>query len=166
MLRQYANDYGSVFRWSNGAFQGVEATGIVAAASAIPVSGTATYTAIAMGPTSEIGGGKIVDRTVTGFMTLNFDFGAGSLSGRFAPELDPEWHDYQLDTVNFRDTICRRKNHLLWNKVRYKSPRSEQLQWLVHRCGRARRDRQFAFPYRSPLDGQTYQAGGAFVGAK
>ena len=166
VLRQYANDYGSVFRWSNSAFQGVEATGIATAASAVPITGTATYTAIGMGPTSEIGGGKIVDRTITGLMTLNFDFGAGSLSGRFAPELDPEWHDYQLDTVNFRDTVYALGKTAFSGKFDTNLLGVNSFNGLFTGTAAQGVIGNFAFPYRSPLDGQTYQAGGAFIGAK
>jgi hypothetical protein len=165
VLRQFSDDYGSVFRWSaTGSFQGVEAVGIPTAASAIPVSGSATYTAFALGSTSEVGGGKIMDRSVLASMILNFDFGAGSLTGRIVPELDPEWHDYPLDTLNFRDTVYSVGKTTFSGKFDTSLPGVNSFEGLFTGPAAQGVIGNFAFPYRSPLDGQTYQAGGAFVG--
>ena len=163
---QISSDYGTVFRWSvNGSSVGIEAAGTATAASAVPVNGTATYEARFLGATSERGSGfSIVDPSVVGSMTLNFDFGAGTLSGRIVPSLDPEWHDYPLDPLNFRDTVYSTGKTTFSGKFDTSLSGVNSFEGLFTGASAQGVIGNFAFPYRSPLNGQTYQAGGAFVG--
>lgn len=166
--RQWANDYGSIFRWGvSNSVQGVEATGLATAASGIPVSGSATYSAQMLGATSERAGGfQIVDPSVYGEMTLNFDFGVGTLSGRITSYLDPEWHDYQLGTLNFRDTVYSVGKTNFSGKFDTPLPGVNAFEGVFTGPAAQGVIGNFAFPYKSPIDGQTYQVGGAFAGRK
>ena len=166
LTNQIFNDYGTVFRWSvNGSSVGIEAAGVATAASAVPVNGTATYEAAILGATSERGSGfSIVDPSVAGSMTLNFDFGAGTLSGRIVPTLDPEWHDYPLDPLNFRDTVYSTGKTTFSGKFDTSLSGVNSFEGLFTGTSAQGVIGNLAFPYRSPLNGQTYQAGGAFVG--
>jgi hypothetical protein len=167
-LQNLSYRYSTPIEWFSGnSLTGVEAIGIATGAGAVPATGSATYTAWAEGRTSEpSNGSSLIDPLVIGYMTLNFNFARGSLSGSLSAQLDPEWNQYQLDTLNFRDTVYSTGSTKFSGKFDtslsgvnsfsglFTGPHAEELMG------------NFAFPYRSPIDGLTYQADGAFVGAK
>jgi hypothetical protein len=169
VIENSAYQYSSLIEWWNDlrSVRGVDAIGIATPAGAVPVTGSATYSAWATGRTSEVGDiHDLVDPLVQGSMVLNFDFAQGTLAGSMTAVLDPEWYQYQLGTLNFRDTIFSKGSTTFSGKFDtdltglnsfngfFTGPRAQEL------IG------NFAFPYQSPIDGKTYQAGGAFIGAK
>jgi hypothetical protein len=157
--------YSALIEWFS-ALRGVEAVGIATAAGGLPVTGSATYTAYAEGVTSEKSSSQLINPQVLGTMTLHFNFAQGSLSGNLNMVLDPEWHDYQLGPLSFTQTVYSKGSTTFSGRFDtdvagvnsfsglFTGPHAEEL------IG------NFAFPYQSPIDSHTYQAAGAFVGAK
>jgi hypothetical protein len=159
--------YSSPIEWFTGnSLAGVEAIGIATAAGAVPVTGSATYTAFAEGRTSESSGSGLMDPLVMGSMTLNFDFAQGSLSGSLSTVLDPEWNGYQLDTLSFRDTVYSKGSTSFSGKFDTNLDGVNSFRGLFTGPHAEELIGNFDFPYQSPIDGHTYQADGAFVGAR
>lgn len=153
--------YSRIFEWSGGGdLHGFEAIGIATPSGNIPVTGTATYFGELLGGTTESFGGDTWD--VRGTIGLSFNFGLGTLSGT----IDPTAFVYPLGHLSFRDTVYSTGSPTFSGKFDtnlagvnsfsglFAGPRAEEL------LG------DFAFPYKSPVDGQIYQADGAFVGKK
>ena len=85
---------------------GVFAYGLPTAASNVPVTGTASYEARAVGLAGATSGTWLYD--VRGTAQLAFDFGAGTLSGRFDPVVigvSTNGTDVQLGRYDFVNTI-------------------------------------------------------------
>lgn len=80
---------------------GVVAFGTPTAASAVPITGTATMNAIISGIASER------PATIGGSAIFNFDFGAGTLSGQFEPVLGEYYATttIPLGTYTFNNTV-------------------------------------------------------------
>lgn len=66
---------------------GYFAFGSATPASGVPLSGSASYDATAIGATLDPDPSHFPSRTIGGSATLQFDFGAGTLSGHFDPKL-------------------------------------------------------------------------------
>jgi hypothetical protein len=159
--------YSSLFSWNDGAtYSGFEAIGIPTAAGAVPVAGSATYTGQFSGSTSETHSASAV--TIFGGIELSFDFGLGTLSGQVSPSVFnyADYDDYSLAPISLRETIYSSGSTTFSGKFdtdiagvnflsgRFTGPHAEEL------IG------DFALPYQSPIDGQPYQADGAFVAGK
>lgn len=168
VVRQTGRQYSSLIEWWSSLRSpvGIEAIGIATAAGAVPVTGTATYDALALGRTSERSSTKLVDPLVLGSMTLNFDFARGTLSGSLNSMLDPEWHEYPLGTLNFRDTVYSTGNTTFSGRFDTNLSGVNSFSGLFTGPNAQELIGNFAFPYISPIDGQSYQADGAFVGTK
>jgi hypothetical protein len=163
--RQTYGQFSSIIYWTtDNALGGVEAIGIATPAGAVPITGSATYKGLALGPTSEGTSSKLVDPSVFGSITLNFDFARGSLSGSLNATLDPEWHDYQLGTLSFRDTVYSTGSTSFSGKFDTNLSGVNSFNGLFTGPNAQELIGNFAFPYTSPVDGLTYQAGGAFFG--
>lgn len=80
---------------------GVVAFGLAAPASAIPISGSATMQALVAGYSAN------GSDSISGSATLNFDFGAGTLSGQFDPLLHQYYtgQSFSLGRYTFVDTV-------------------------------------------------------------
>lgn len=156
--------YSRLFVWNDGERLGQEAIGIPTPASGVPITGSATYNGQIQGFTSENGNGA--SRNIGGTFAMSFDFGGGSFSGSFSPILIADVTQYSLETVNFRNTVYSTGSATFSGNFDtdlvglngfsglFTGPNGEEL------IG------NFALPYRSPLNDQIYEAGGAFVGAK
>ena len=77
----FALTYTSFAMYETHDVMGVVAFGLATPASAMPASGSATYQAFVAGQ------GEYLEGTVRGNASLQFDFGAGTLSGHFDPVL-------------------------------------------------------------------------------
>ena len=168
VVRQFGGyQYSSLFNWvSNSSLRGIESIGIPTAPGGVPITGSATFAGHALGMTSESNSIKLVSPLVLGSMTLNFDFAHGSLSGSIAPVLDPEWNDYELPTLNFRDTVYSTGSTTFSGKFDTNLSGVNSFSGLFTGPSAQEVIGDFAFPYVSPVDAQTYQAAGAFVGKK
>jgi hypothetical protein len=159
--------YSALFDWAtDNSLRGVEAVGIATAAGAVPITGSAAFTGYASGTTSESSSSRLVSPAVLGSMTLNFDFARGSLSGSVNPILDPEWNDYPLGTLNFRDTVYSTGSTAFSGKFDTNLAGVNSFSGLFTGPHAEELIGNFAFPYTSPIDGLTYQAGGAFIAKK
>jgi hypothetical protein len=90
-----------VFRAASVPF-GWVAFGSATSAAGMPVTGSATFAALARGSTVDGWG------LIEGGATLQFDFGAGKLSGHFDPifyDLGGMGESYALDSYNFTNTV-------------------------------------------------------------
>jgi hypothetical protein len=163
-LRSGGYWYSRLFEWySKYATGGYEAIGMATPASGVPVTGNASYLGRIAGRTSEYQPAGADDFDVDGSIRLLFDFGLGTLSGSISPNLH---QGYAFDPLNFRDTVYATGSTTFSGMFdtdadglnsfsgQFTGPNAEEL------IG------NFAFPYRSPVDGKTYQADGAFVGRK
>jgi hypothetical protein len=168
VARQSGFQYSSLINWfRNGTSRGVEALGIATPAGAVPATGSATFKAFALGTTPESHNiSQLVSPFVYGPITFNFDFAQGSLSGSLDAFLDPEWHDYDLGTFNFRDTVYSSGSTTFSGKFDTNLPGVNSFNGLFTGPNAQELIGNFALPYKSPIDGLTYQAGGAFVGKK
>ena len=72
--------------------------GVPTAAGDVPTTGSATYSGLLSGLTSNA-------RDVYGDVTLSFDFGLGTLSGSMRPQVSDGWDLYSLGTYTFRNTV-------------------------------------------------------------
>lgn len=162
-LRSAGYQYSSLFEWSaNNSIYGHEAIGMATPAGGVPVTGSATYLGQILGSTSEIHFPD--DMGIDGSISMRFNFGAGTLSGSITPNLRQDFASFSLGTLNFRDTVYAAGSPTFSGKFdtnlagingfggQFTGPNAQEL------IG------NFAFPYQSPIDNQTYQADGAFVG--
>jgi hypothetical protein len=156
--------YSAPLEWfTDDSLTGVEAVGIATPAGAVPVTGSASYSAYAYGRTSETNK-PLVDPLVLGDMTLNFDFARGSLSGNLTFMLDPEWNEYGLGPFEFRETVYSTGSTNFSGKFDTDLPGVNSFSGLFTGPHAEELIGNFAVPYRSPINGQTYQADGVFVG--
>jgi hypothetical protein len=156
--------YSSLFSWGDGDTYGFDAIGMATPASGVPIMGSASYTGQILGDTREIHSN--VPMVIGGSIELSFDFGLGSLSGSISPVLSATSGSDALARINFADTIYSDGSTTFSGKFDtdlaglnsftglFTGPHAEEL------IG------NFVFPYRSPIDGQPYQADGAFMAAK
>jgi hypothetical protein len=100
---------------------------------------------------------------ISGSIAMSFNFGNGALTGSISPILNEGFARHSLGTIDFRNTEFSAGSATFsgefdtdvagMNKFSglFTGPRAEEV------IG------NFALPYRSPFDSQTYQAAGAFV---
>jgi hypothetical protein len=157
--------YSRLLEWSakDETVHGYEAIGMATPAGSVPLTGSASYSARLAGYTSEYQPGGADDSAVDGSTRLLFDFGLGTLSGSISPDLH---QGYAFDPLNFRDTVYSTGSTTFSGMFdtdvaglnrfsgQFTGPKAEEL------IG------NFAFPYRSPVDGKIYQADGAFAGSR
>lgn len=172
VVRQYGGgsyQYSSLIDWvSGGSLRGIEAIGIATGAAAVPITGSASFSGYAYGSTSESNSdlNKLVSPLVSGTIKLNFDFAQGSLSGSMDLILDPEWHDYELGTFTFRDTVYSTGSTTFSGKFNTTATGVNSFGGLFTGPNAQELIGNFALPYVSPIDSNTYQTSGAFVARK
>jgi len=166
-VRSTGTQYSALLSWLDGAtFFGTEAIGIATPASGVPVSGSASYSGQIAGDTPEIHSN--VGLGVRGAIELSFNFGLGSLSGSVTPTLFSAQNltTYDLGTLNFVQTVYSTGSTTFSGKFDTALPGMNSLSGQFTGPHAEELIGNFAFPYRSPIDSQTYQADGAFVGSK
>jgi len=156
--------YSRLIDWSDKTMtdHGYEAVGLATPAGGVPVTGTASYAGEIEGQTSEFSNGL----TVYGAIQLSFDFGAGNLSGGITPYLEPADVPIHLPTIALRDTVYSTGSTTFSGKFDTNAAGLNSFSGLFTGPNAQELIGNFAFPYKSPIDGQTYQSGGAFVGKK
>jgi len=163
-LRSKGYQYSRLTDWSD-AFMtnhGYEAVGLATPAGGVPVTGTASYSGEIEGQTSEFSNGP----TLYGAIQLSFDFGAGNLSGSIVPYLVPTDYPIRLAALGFRDTVYSTGSTTFSGEFDTTLSGINRFSGLFTGPHAEELIGNFAFPYRSPTDGLTYQADGAFVGKK
>jgi len=145
---------------------GTTAFGIPTAAGSVPVSGTASYNGSIEGVSTVTGpwgwDGETVATWVGGSVSLNFDFGAGSLTGELHPYLDADKR-YDLGTLAFANTVFGVGSQTFSGTFatsvsgpnsfsgQLTGPHAEEL------IGK------WAFPFISPIDASPQSATGAWI---
>ena len=163
-LRSDGLQYSRLIEWSGNSIFGHEAIGMATPAGGVPVTGSATYTGQILGATSETH--LTDDMSITGAIALSFNFGAGSLSGHIDPILNVDFTPYALGTLTFTDTVYSTGSTSFAGKFLTNLAGVNSFSGLFTGPNAQELIGKFAFPYQSPLNGQTHQADGAFVGAK
>jgi hypothetical protein len=165
--RQTGYQYSNVLSWGDGAtYFGTDAVGVATPAGGVPVTGTASYSGNFWGLTSETYAKLPV--SIFGGVELSFDFGMGSLSGRVLPSLfyQATYDDYTLAPVNFRDIVYSRGSTGFSGKFETNLSGVNSFSGLFTGPKAQELIGNFALPYKSPMDGQTYQSDGAFDAKK
>jgi len=164
-LREGGYQYSRLFQWAdkNSTVFGHEAVGMATPASGVPLTGSASYSGQLLGYTSEYQATLADDFPVDGSIDLLFNFGVGSLSGSIKPNLH---QGYATDPLNFRDTVYSKGSTTFSGRFDTTVPGVNSFSGLFTGPSAQELIGNFAFPYRSPVDGKTYQADGAFIGAK
>ena len=166
-LRQPGYSYSNVISWSDGAnYYGLEAIGVPTPASGVPITGSASYSGNFWGQTSETYQNKPV--TTYGGVELAFDFAKGSLSGRLLPFLyyQATADEYSLPSVDFSETVYSTGSTSFSGKFDTTLAGVNSFSGLFTGPNAEELIGNFALPYQSPIDSQTYQSDGAFDGKK
>jgi hypothetical protein len=166
-LQVGSNDYqfSRVFWWTDShGLHGYEAMGMATPAGDVPVTGSASYSGEILGSSPEDHTDFGV--TITGSINLSFDFALGNLSGSISPTLEQILTPYSLDTLSFRETVYSTGSTTFSGKFDTDLAGLNRFNGLFTGPHAEELIGNFAFPYRSPIDGQTYQADGAFLGTK
>ena len=165
LSQSYGNyQYSRHFVWQDGERIGTEAIGIPTPPSGVPITGSATYAGQLHGFTTEAAVG--VSRFITGTFSSTFNFATGSLSGNFSPILNDNAAEHSIGTVNFRDTVYSTGSPTFSGRFESSLPGTNGFSGQFTGPHAEELIGNFAFPYQSPLNGQPYEATGAFVGAK
>lgn len=169
---QVVYSYSNLASWSypRPVGDGVRTTGATSfgiPATSVPRTGTATYVGIMDGRTTEKDRyeGELTAGIVSGSVNLKADFGSGSLTGTLSPTLNLTSGNYALGTLpvnppawsvgsaNFNERLPRGTgpftNPQVWGT--FTGPQAQEM------VG------GFEFDYRSPVDGLSQKAGGAFI---
>jgi hypothetical protein len=142
------------------------AFGIPTAAGGVPMTGSASYAGSLMGQTTETYFDGLFQQTVDGWVygtiDLNFNFGAGTLSGSIDPTLYLGTI-YHLTPLQFTKTVYSAGSTSFSGE--FDSPLTGQNNFSGVFTGPAAQELigNFAFPYKSPIDNNNYEATGAFV---
>jgi hypothetical protein len=155
-------DYSRLLSYFDGATGGNQAIGLATPAGGVPLTGSATYAGDLLGQTSENhpDGSNL---GVEGSIHLSFDFGGGSLSGSITPDLH---QGYDLGTIDFTNTVYSAGSTTFSGKFDTDGTGVNSFSGLFTGPAAQELIGNFAFPYKSPIDGLSYQADGAFVGKK
>ena len=165
LLGSEHHQYSELFMWTdNHGLHGYEAIGMATPAEGVPITGSASYSGQILGSSPEDHTDFGV--TITGSINLSFDFGAGKLTGSISPILEQTLVAYPLESVSFRDTVYSKGSTAFSGKFDTNLPGLNSFSGLFTGPNAQELIGNFALPYRSPLDGHTYQSDGAFVGAR
>lgn len=143
------------------------AFGIATSSAAMPVTGSAAYEGLIAGSTDIMEFDQLIGAnvaaTITGNVFLNFNFGAGTLSGSMQPTLHTFGGSTSLGTLSFVDTVYSTGSTTFSGRFdtalsganafdgRFTGPAAQEL------IGR------WAFPFANPVGGTTQSASGAWI---
>jgi hypothetical protein len=160
--------YSALIDWTNinaADHRGVIAFGVPTEASAVPVSGSATFDGNIYGYSTETWDWADWGRglaTVDGTIQLRFDFAAGDLAGSISPQVYAnEMHD--LPTMNFIQTVFSKGSTDFSGKFDTNLTGANAFSGIFTGPQASELIGNFVFPYKSPEDGITYEAGGGFI---
>jgi hypothetical protein len=164
-LRSSGYQYSRLIEWSsNNSIYGHEALGMATQAGGVPVTGSATYAGQILGATPETH--STDDVHIGGAIALSFDFGAGSLAGSISPILYVDFTPYSPDVLTFSNTVYSTGSTTFSGTFTTNLAGLNSFSGLFTGPQAQELIGKFAFPYRSPVNGQTFQADGAFVAAR
>ncbi|WFL77973.1 hypothetical protein P7228_02590 [Altererythrobacter arenosus] len=142
------------------------AFGQVTPNGAVPTAGKATYSGAIYG-TSDIrleDGliGGTVPSAISGSVSLDFDFGAGKLSGSITPELI-EWEDFPLATLFFTETVFSVGSQSYAGKFDTTLEGPNYFTGLFTGPNAQETIGRWAFPFERPSDGALHNAWGVWL---
>lgn len=155
--------YSTLLEWNDGDNVGHEAIGVATPASGVPVTGSASYSGQILGVTTEYQAKLADDLPVDGSILLSFNFGLGAFSGSIAPNLH---QGYAFAPLNFVSTVYSTGSTTFSGKFDRSATGLNSFSGLFTGPTAQELIGNFAFPYVSPIDSNTYQASGAFAAAK
>jgi hypothetical protein len=148
---------------------GAVAFGIPTSAGGVPITGSATFNGTIFGQTNEtVFSGlfmEMVPGNILGNIGLSFNFGAGTLSGSISPVLSLGT-EYNLPSSQFRNTVYSTGSTTFSGKFDTALTGTNSFSGLFTGPAAQELIGSFAFPYKSPVDSNNYQAAGAFVAKK
>ena len=129
----------------------------------MPVVGSASYQGLIEGGSTETYPNDFdFPAFVVGTINLNFDFGNGSLSGTLSPTIYLA-STHILPTLSFTDTVYSTGSANFSGRFSTTIAGNNSFAGLFTGPAGQELIGRFAFPYLSPVDGNTEQAAGAFV---
>ena len=134
--------------------------GVPTLAGDMPVTGSADYSGIIQGLTSD-------QYDVFGGISLSFNFGAGTLTGAMTPEIAPIWDTVGLGTYTFRDTVYSTGSTSFsgaFDSPGSNAPSSFQGEFTGPSGSELMGSWQA--PYLDPVSGSWGSMSGVFIGAK
>jgi hypothetical protein len=161
-LRSEGFQYSRLFEWNgNDSIIGYEAVGIATPAGSVPTTGSASYSGPIMGFTPE--DNSLDSMFISGSIAMSFNFGSGSLSGNISPILNEGFARHSLGTIAFRNTVFSAGSATFAGDFDTNVAGINKFSGLFTGPNAEEVIGNFALPYRSPIDSQTYQAAGGFV---
>ena len=161
--------YSGLTSWAAHTSSGFSAIGIATLPGDVPTTGSASYYAWILGGSSETFFSSQVGAwyagATEGNMNLNFDFASGQLSGNINPTLYLD-QAYVLPSLTFADTVYSTGSTNFSGQFATPLSGLNSFAGLFTGPNGEELIGNFAFPYVSPIDGATQQAGGAFAGRK
>jgi hypothetical protein len=167
-------DYSAVASWGTSASPwpadfGSLAFGIPTPSAGVPTTGSASYGGALVGYSTETVpdtlAGADVASWIEGSINLAFDFGNGTLSGNINP-IVYSTERFNLAPLQFTDTVYSSGSPTFSGKFGTALPGPNAFSGRFTGPAAQELIGSFAFPYQSPTDGKTYDAGGAFIGKK
>lgn len=163
--------YSNLFNWSVGNVGGVSgatAFGIATPAGGVPVTGTATYRGLITG-VSTIDDPIETDMykaQIDGSVLLNFDFGAGTLSGEMRPYVNAWAGRTDLAAVSFIDTVYSTGSRTYSGRFNSSVAGPNSFSGLFTGPGAQESIGRWSFSFIYPRDGSTQSASGAWIAKK
>jgi hypothetical protein len=146
--------------------------GTPTAAGDVPVTGTANYAGIIAGQTNEAflnqPSGTFNPSTISGTVSMSFDFGAGQFSGQIAPVLSC-WEclwDMPLQTLHFSETVYSAGSTSYSGKFDTPLAGPNSFNGIFAGPNAAETMAQFQAPYLDPYTGDAYKMTGVWVAKK
>ena len=143
------------------------AFGVATAQSAVPVTGSASYQGIIAGDTDILETdfliGTEVAATITGTVALDFDFGAGSLSGSLSPTLWTFAGQTDLPTLAFVDTVYGVGSTTYSGRFDTSLAGANAFEGLFTGPSAEESIGRWVFPFTYPATGTIHSASGAWI---
>ena len=161
--------YSALAYWSHPADGdvGALAFGIPTPSGAVPVTGSANYSGVIAGRSTEFAydylAGTSFAGSVQGSISLAFNFGAGSLSGSISPTVFTS-DLLSLGTIAFTNTVYSSGSNVFSGKFDTDVSGENAFSGLFTGPAAQELIGNFVLPYRSTNDDKIYQATGAFAG--
>jgi hypothetical protein len=146
---------------------GYVAFGMATPAGSVPITGSASYEGFIEGvatvqyPYEGVPALAHVDGTVT----MNFNFGAGTLSGHIDPDIVTD-RSYDLGTLTFANTVFGTGSRSYSGQFATSVSGPNTFSGLFTGPGAQELIGKWTFPFTSPIDGATASATGAWIAKK
>lgn len=161
--------HSAVLAWSSDTASGFSAVATATPSGGVPITGSALYNGSIFGASSESTpnpwdySGANYAGIITGNISLDFNFGSGTLSGNISPVVLLNGGEHTLATLGFSDTVHSVGSTTFSGKFVTALPGQNSFSGLFAGPLAQELIGNFAFPYVSPISGGNEQAAGAFA---